>query len=148
MQLERLKDPVNQPVQNAAGGLKAWLTVIGVVAVVGIGFYVSKINNPSDLDLYTGTNDDANKIIFFTSLVLTLLAIGAGFSYKKYSRIDQANLIAESIKSKDTDKDLPSSQVSLPLDQLERLIKIRDSGGITESEFEAMKKSIIKSASE
>ena len=132
--------------------LGQWYLLIGIVCVVGVGAFLIDNQNPSDLDQYTGTNDSAKMTLLATCIIVALLGIGARFSYMKYSRINQADLIASAIKSQNTSATTKAHDIqSLPqsrLEQLERLLRLRDAGGISDTEFEEMKKSILAATNE
>ena len=132
--------------------LGQWYLLIGIVCVVGVGAFLIDNQNPSDLDQLTGTNDSAKMTLLATCIIVALLGIGARFSYMKYSRINQADLIASAIKSQNTSATTKAHDIqSLPqsrLEQLERLLRLRDAGGISDTEFEEMKKSILAATNE
>ena len=132
--------------------LGQWYLLIGIVCVVGVGAFLIDNQNPSDLDRLTGTNDSAKMTLLATCIIVALLGIGARFSYMKYSRINQADLIASAIKSQNTSATTKAHDIqSLPqsrLEQLERLLRLRDAGGISDTEFEEMKKSILAAPNE
>ena len=132
--------------------LGQWYLLIGIVCVVGVGAFLIDSQNPSDLDQYTSTNESAKMTLLATCIIVALLGIGARFSYMKYSRINQADLIASAIKSQNTSATTKAHDVqSLPqsrLEQLERLLRLRDAGGISDAEFEEMKKSILSTTTE
>ena len=138
--------------QNSRKRLKQWYLLIGIVFVVGVGAFLIDNQNPSDLDQYTGSNDSAEIILLATCIIVALLGIGARFSYMKYSRINQADLIASAIKSQNTSATTKAHDAqSLPqsrLEQLERLLRLRDAGGISDAEFEEMKKSLLLTTTE
>jgi len=82
--------------------LKQLHLLIGIVFVVGVGAFLIDNQNPSGLDQYTGSNDSAKMILLATYIIIALLGIGARYLYMKYSRINQADLIASAIKSQNT----------------------------------------------
>ena len=144
----KLKSMINNPeTKGSSQNLIRWYITGAIISIVGVGAYLIDINNPSELDLYTNTNDSANYVLLGTILVLVLLGIGARFSYMKYSRIDQAQLIAAAIQTNNLNNSNNSpvsrSPNSSKLDELDRLVKMRADSVITESEFLKMKQSIL-----
>ena len=144
----KLKSMINNPeTKGSSQNLIRWYITGAIISIVGVGAYLIDINNPSELDLYTNTNDSASYVLLGTILAVVLLGIGARFSYMKYSRIDQAQLIAAAIQTNNLNKSNNSpvsrSPNSSKLDELDRLVKMRADSVITESEFLKMKQSIL-----
>jgi len=133
--------------KNSRSNLESWCFFSGLALIFGIGAYLFDSQNPSDTDQYTGTNDSAKMILIVSFAIFALLVIGTRFSYMKYWRINQADLIASAIKKYNTSAatNAPSTQflTQSRLEQLERLLKIREAGGVSDVEFEEMKKSIF-----
>jgi len=144
----KLKSMINNPETKGSNkNLILWYITGAIISIVGVGAYLIDINNPSELDWYTDTNDSANYVLLGTILAVVLIGIGARFSYMKYSRIDQAQLIAVAIQTNNLNKSnnspVSKSPNSSKLDELDRLVKMRADSVITESEFLKMKLSIL-----
>jgi hypothetical protein len=134
--------------QNLAG----WYLLILVVFIGGMVAYVYDIKNPSEIDRYEGTNESALMIAAATTAVLVLLGICARFSYQKFSRVNQADLIAEAIRSQVQPQNTnpptwpPAPQNSMDPDaRLRKLASLLADGLISNDDFETKKQQILDS---
>ncbi len=149
----RSQDPKLRRV-DARRNLRSWYFMIGIVLVIAIGALAYDFSNPSDWDRLNGNNDSATIIFGVAFVVLGILGTGARFSYLKYSRVNQAELIADVIKSHVQQPNSgslaapanPSPQT--PPDVEERLRKLASllaDGLISNDDFEAKKNQILDS---
>jgi hypothetical protein len=136
---------------GSRGNFIAWCVLLGIIFCGGFGAWLIDVNNPSEMDIYTSTNDSALITIACTGLALSVFGLGARFSYLKYARVNQAALIANAIKSQ-----IPSSNSSTPSrseelnsqrteNRLRKLASLLADGLITQEEYEQKKKEIIDS---
>jgi hypothetical protein len=122
-----------------------------IVASIGIGAWFIDSSNPSDLDIYTESNDSAFLIILATALVLMIFGIAARFSYLKYARINQADLIADAIKTQVQTSGNRTISTAAPVetqdaeDRLRKLESLLTNGLISQDEYGQKKKEIIDS---
>jgi hypothetical protein len=144
-------DSASNTKSTKRGKLWAWFFSILATTVIGMAAYLIDLNSPSDLDVYTDTNESANMILIGVFLVNLLLGIGARFSYLKYSRINQADLIADAIKTQVQTSGASTSSTAAPAktqDAEERLRKLESlltNGLISHEEYGQKKKEIIDS---
>lgn len=134
--------------QNLAG----WYFLIFVVFAGGMVAYVFDIKNPSEIDRYEGTNESALMIAVSTTALLVLLGICARFSYQKFSRVNQADLIAEAIKSQVQPQNTnpptwpPGPQNPMDPDaRLRKLASLLADGLISNDDFQTKKQQILDS---
>ena len=134
--------------------LKTWWIIIGLVIAAGAAAFAIDMSNKSDMDTLSGSNDSAVLILIASFIVLAFLGIGARFSYLKYSRVDQADLIASVIKShvQEPKPDTltvpanPSPQNSMTAEaRLRKLASLLADGLISNDDYETKKKQIIDS---
>ena len=134
--------------------LRIWWFLIGLAFIAGSVAYLLDMNNQSDSDRYFGTNDSATIISGVTFIVLGILGTGARFSYLKYSRVNQADLIADAIKfhvqspSSSRVKESPQLSRENPTDvesRLRKLAALHADSLISKDEYETKKKQIIDS---
>jgi hypothetical protein len=133
------------------GKLWAWFFFILVTTAIGMAAYLIDLNSPSDMDIYTDTNESATMILIGILLVTLFLGIGARFSYLKYSRINQADLIANAIKAQVQTSGTSTTSTAAPAktqdteDRLRKLESLLTNGLISQEEYGQKKKEIIDS---
>ena len=145
---ERAKEAPNRTVTSKRN-LKSWYVFMGIVFVIGFASYLIDFLNPSMMDQYTNTNDSARMILLGTFVVLALIGLGARFSYQKYSRVNQADLIADAIKTQvqsfGTAPGRGESETKNTEDRLRKLESLLSSGLVSQEEYGQKKKEIIDS---
>jgi hypothetical protein len=133
------------------GKLWAWFFFILVTTAIGMAAYLIDLNSPSDMDIYTDTNESATMILIGMFIVNLFLGIGARFSYMKYSRINQADLIANAIKTQVQTSGTNTTSTATPAktqdteDRLRKLESLLTNGLISQDEYGQKKKEIIDS---
>lgn len=145
------EDSTNNTKNAKKGKLWAWFFLILVSTAIGIAAYLIDLNSPSDMDLYTDTNESATMILIGMFIVNLFLGIGARFSYMKYSRINQADLIANAIKTQVQTSGTNRTPTAAPAqtqdteDRLRKLESLLTNGLISQDEYGQKKKEIIDS---
>jgi hypothetical protein len=133
------------------GKLWAWFFFILVTTASGMAAYFIDLDSPSDMDIYTDTNESATMILIGMLIVNLFLGIGARFSYLKYSRINQADLIANAIKTQVQTPGTNTTSTAAPAktqdteDRLRKLESLLTNGLISQDEYGQKKKEIIDS---
>lgn len=133
------------------GKLWAWFFLILATTAIGLAAYLIDLSSPSDMDIYTDTNDSATMILIGIFIVNLFLGIGARFSYMKYSRINQADLIANAIKTQVQTSGTNTTPTAAPTktqdteDRLRKLESLFANGLISQDEYGQKKKEIIDS---
>ncbi len=133
------------------GKIWAWFFLILVTTAIGMAAYLIDLDSPSEMDVYTDTNDSATMILIGMFLVTLFLGIGARFSYMKYSRINQADLIANAIKTQVQTSGTNTTPTAAPAktqdaeDRLRKLESLLANGLISQDEYGQKKKEIIDS---
>jgi hypothetical protein len=133
------------------GKLWAWFFFLLVTTAIGTAAYLIDLNSPSDVDIYTDTNESATMILIGMFIVSLFLGIGARFSYMKYSRINQADLIANAIKTQVQTSGTNTTPTAAPAktqdteDRLRKLESLLTNGLISQDEYGQKKKEIIDS---
>ena len=143
--------PTTTTKSASRGKLWAWFFFILVTTAIGMAAYLIDLNSPSDMDIYTDTNESATMILIGMLLVTLFLGIGARFSYMKYSRINQADLIANAIKTQVQTSGTNTTPTAAPAktqdaeDRLRKLESLLANGLISQDEYGQKKKEIIDS---
>ena len=132
----------------AVARLRFWWIIIGIVTFLGVVAFTVDTNTPSPEDRLTGSNGSASAIFFATFAIVILLIIGARFSYTKFARINQADLLADKFGSqKHSELTGPPTVANFPssdkYDQLAKLKNLLDSGAITQNEYEQEKSKVL-----
>ncbi len=133
------------------GKLWAWFFLILATTAIGSAAYFADLNSPSDMDIYTDTNESATMILIGMFIVNLFWGIGARFSYMKYSRINQADLIANAIKTQVQTSGTNTTSTAAPAktqdteDRLRKLESLLTNGLISQEEYGQKKKEIIDS---
>ena len=149
----RSQDPKLRRV-DARRNLRSWYFMIGIVLAVATGALAYDFSNPGDLDRLNGNNDSATVTLGIAFVVLGILGTGARFSYLKYSRVNQADLIADAIKSHVQPPNSgplgapanPSPQTPPDVeDRLRKLTSLLADGLISNDDFETKKQQILDS---
>jgi hypothetical protein len=144
-------DSTSNTTNAKKGKLWAWFFLILVSTAIGIAAYLIDLNSPSNMDIYTDTNESATMILIGMFIVNLFLGIGARFSYMKYSRINQADLIANAIKTQVQTSGTNTTPTAAPAktqdteDRLRKLESLLTNGLISQDEYGQKKKEIIDS---
>ena len=143
--------PTTTTKSASRGKLWAWFFLILVTTAIGMAAYLIDLDSPSNLDVVTDTNDSATMILVGMLLVTLFLGIGARFSYMKYSRINQADLIANAIKTQVQTSGTNTTPTAAPAktqdaeDRLRKLESLLTNGLISQDEYGQKKQEIIDS---